>query len=65
MKSQEDNKIDYKSLIGICVALRPIRATLTSVDEYGSVVSVKEYGDFSETCRYCGKRWDEHNNGKH
>ncbi len=60
-------EIKYKSKLNVCLCARPMRLTHTIVHEKGDNpefpeggIEVKEYGDTSTHCKYCGKKWENH-----
>jgi len=63
----KQEKIKYESKIGLCTCVRPKTLTHTIVHSKGDPgfpyggVEVKVYGEAGDRCKYCGKKWDNHN----
>ena len=49
-----------KSIIGLCSCARPMRIKHTIETPEGEENIVHYLGDWSETCKFCGKPWKEH-----
>lgn len=57
--SNEKIKMDFQSVIGLCLCMPGARGTITKVHESG-YEEVTVIGDTSTHCKWCGKKWTDH-----